>query len=215
MDDNRPEIKDTENLPETELNEDGVPRPAPDPKNGLYTVISLLLFAALYIGGKFISENFFVPYTVTLTEFSERSAQILNFEASEIIPESAVLSYARLSYGTDDNRLYLRYELSAREEYENYLLSESFITENPDGEEIAEERISVYRNEYSDLDYVYGNIYASTEYPDIILRVYENDGRDYAEIIKTKYDSSVRSAFKEGIKIKYENERAFRKNRSE
>ncbi len=215
MDDNRPEIKDTENLPETELNEDGVPRPAPDPKNGLYTVISLLLFAALYIGGKLISENFFLPYTVTLTEFSERSAQILDSEASEIIPETAELSYARLSYGTDDNRLYLRYDLSAREEYENYLLSESFITENPNGEESAEERISVFRNEYSDLDYVYGNIYASAKYPDIILRVYEYDGRDCAEIIKTKYDSSVRSAFKDGIKIKYENDGVFRKNRSE
>ena len=50
---------------EPELNEDGIPRPAPDPNNRIYIVISLAVFLVGYLLYSYASRELFLPYSRT------------------------------------------------------------------------------------------------------------------------------------------------------
>lgn len=194
-------ISDISDDEELELNDEGIPRPKPDPKNGLYTFLSLLIFAVLYVGVNFAKDNFFVPYTKTLTEFTERNITILNSEIDYEIMTDYDISYAKLISGTGDDYLTVRYEIDSEEKFEE-LISEDFVCETDiNGENLAE-RVQVFENETMDTDFIYGVTYASSVYPELTLRIFEKDKKYYAEFVKKDYDKSVKSAFGECEKVK-------------
>ena len=66
-----------ENLPAVDNEDEG--RPPVDPKNKLYTVISLLIFAVLYAGWYFIKDNFTLTYAL-YAEFSDRVSDGSGYE---------------------------------------------------------------------------------------------------------------------------------------
>ena len=73
-----------ENLPVVDKEDEG--RPPVDPKNKLYTVISLLIFAVLYAGWYFIKDNFTLTYALYADSLTEsQMAQVMNeLELSEL-----------------------------------------------------------------------------------------------------------------------------------
>lgn len=185
--------------PEVELNDEGVPRPPVDPKNGLYTFLSLLIFAVLYIGYHYVSLSFFSPYTVTFTDFTEEQTAVLCSAARTPVPDGGELSYARISRFTDNNNLYVRYRQIPDEE--EFLESVGF--EFYPGDD--EQRIAVFRDESTDVNYVYADIYYCTEGGDMKIRIYEFEGTRYAEFVCSDYGKEVRSIFRSGEKIRQEN----------
>lgn len=190
--------EETESAPEeeAELNEDGVPRPPVDPKNGLYTFLSLLIFAVLYAGYHLISFNFFTPYTVTLTEFTEEQTAVLCDAVRTPLPDGAQLSYARLSRFTDNGNMYVRYGGIADEE--KFLEAVGFEYYPAD----EEERIPVFRDETADTGFVYAKIFYCTEGGDLKLRLYELEDVKYAEFVFSDYTKEERRVFKDGEKIR-------------
>lgn len=186
------EVTVPETEEEVELNDEGVPRPPVDPRNGLYTFLSLLIFAVLYAGYHFVSFNFFSPYTVTLTEFTEEQTAVLCKAVKTPVPEGAQLSYARLSRMTDNNNLYVRY--SGITDEDKFLESVGFEYYPAD----SEERIAVFRDETADVNYVYSQIYYCTEGGDLKLRLYEYEGTKYAEFVFSDYGKPQRRVFKDG-----------------
>lgn len=183
---------DTDTEEEVELNDGGVPRPPVDPRNGLYTFLSLLIFAVLYAGYHLISFNFFTPYTVTLTEFTEEQTAVLCEAVKTPLPDGAQLSYARLSRMTDNDNLYVRY--SGIPDEDKFLESVGFEYYPAD----SEERIAVFRDETADVDYVYSQIFYCTEGGDLKLRLYEYESTKYAEFVFSDYGKPQRRVFKDG-----------------
>ncbi|MBQ8568741.1 MAG: hypothetical protein IJ446_05950 [Oscillospiraceae bacterium] len=194
-------MNETENKTATpELNEDGVPRPAPDPNNGLYTFISLLIFAVLYFGGGFLKTELFTPYSKTAYEFSAEISEVLINETSTPLPQGASISHARLN-STDDPlmngcTLHIWYKnIGDTEEFADMIGFEY-------GDVITEERTAVYKNDGYDVDYVYADKYISTTDPGLCCLIYEYEDILYAEFRKSEYDPAVRSAFENSPKIK-------------
>ncbi|MGN0695446.1 MAG: hypothetical protein ACI4J5_01630 [Oscillospiraceae bacterium] len=180
---------------EAELNDEGQPRPPVDPRNGLYTFLSLLIFAVCYVGYHFISINFFTPYYLTKTEFTASEAQLLESTVNIPLPENAVISYGKLGSGVDGDRLHIRYSGIGDED--------AFIGSAPfDCLPVEEEvRVSVFRDETADVDYVFADTYTDSADPAYTLMIYEYGGTLCAEYIHTDYDKSVRNIFKNGEKF--------------
>lgn len=183
---------------EVELNDEGQPRPPVDPRNGLYTFLSLLIFAVCYVGYHFVSVNLFSPYYLTKTEFTETEAQLLESTVNIPLPESAVISYGKIGSGVDGDRLHIRYSGITDEE--------AFIESAPfDCIPLEEDvRVSVFRDETADVDYVFADTYTDSADPAYTLMVYEYDRTLCAEYIRSDYDKSIRTVFKNGEKFTIE-----------
>ncbi|MGN0692798.1 MAG: hypothetical protein ACI4K7_10660, partial [Oscillospiraceae bacterium] len=184
---------------EAELNDEGQPRPPVDPRNGLYTFLSLLIFAVCYVGYHFISINFFTPYYLTKTEFTQSEAQLLESTVNIPLPENAVISYGKLGSGVDGDRLHIRYSGIGDEE----AFIESALFDCISVEEDV--RVSVFRDESADVDYVFADTYTDSADPTYTLMVYEYDGTLCAEYIRSDYDKSIRTVFKNGEKFTIDN----------
>ncbi|MCI5751209.1 MAG: hypothetical protein MR038_01825 [Oscillospiraceae bacterium] len=184
---------------EVELNDEGQPRPPVDPRNGLYTFLSLLIFAVCYVGYHFISINFFTPYYLTKTEFTAAEAQVLESTVNIPLPENAVISYGKLGSGVDGDRLHIRYSGIGDEE--------AFIESAPfDCIPVEEEvRVSIFRDETADVDYVFADTYTDSADPSYTLIIYEYGGTLCAEYIRSDYDKPIRNIFKNGEKFTISN----------
>ncbi len=179
-----------------ELNEDGVPRPAKDPKNALYTVITLALFAVIYVGWHFVSQELFAPYSKTAFEFTPEVADVLLKETNTPLPEGAELSMARMSSGTDNDLLRIIYKNIGDAEAFAETIGFSY------GDILEEQRLSIFADETYNEKYVYADVYVNNDDPDFSCLIYDYDGTTYAEFRKTEYDPAVRSAFDNSQKVK-------------
>lgn len=163
------EISSGEEMPE--LNEDGVPRPAPDPKNKLYTFLSLLIFAVLYVGWQLIKDNIYFSYALYSDKFTaeEKSAVIAELPQFDEALQSE-LKYARLHKNYDRNSFYAAFSLPAEaaedEEFTEKLISFSY------GDPEYDIRMTVFPDPDVIPDYVYGDCYVSTEDPKISCMIY-------------------------------------------
>lgn len=200
MNDNIPENTEelTENEKpeeEVELNDEGQPRPPVDPRNGLYTFLSLLIFAVCYVGYHFITVNYFSPYYLTKTEFTVSEEELLESTFNIPLPENAVISYGKIGSGADGDRLHIRY--SGIEDEEAFIESAAFDC-IPLEEEV---RVSVFRDDTADVDYVFADTYTDSADPDCTIMIYEYEGELCAEYIRPDYDKSIRNVFKNGEKF--------------
>ena len=185
-----------EEQPDVELNEDGIPRPAKDPLNWLYTVISLAIFAAGYFGIGYLKGNVFVPYARTVTSVPDSARIVLEEAAQTPLPQGAVIERARISSGTDGDLLPIWYrDIGDTEDFSDKL---GF----PCGDVQDEQRCSVYRSDGFDEDYVFADLYVSTEDPDVMCLVYEYEGHSYAEFRIGNYPGNVKSVFRGVPKVK-------------
>ncbi|MGN0641914.1 MAG: hypothetical protein ACI4JJ_02095 [Huintestinicola sp.] len=181
----------------TENAEAEPPRPAPDPKNKLYTVICIVIGIAVYFGWNFIRENISLTYSLYQNEFSPEDQAVIMAEtgfSEETLPEGAGLAYARLSCNFDKNTLYVVFsDIGDIEAF-----AENLPFDYAEGE--PDERFTVYPDETMVPDFVYGYAYADTADPSRMCIVYEREGMSYAEFRITEYDSAVKAVMRGGVK---------------
>jgi len=187
-----------ETLPDVENDDDS--RPPVDPKNKLYTVISLLIFAVLYVGWYFIKENITFTYALYADSLNEtQTEQILNELEITQLPEGTKLSFARLHKNFDSNILYAQFLLpdgfTEDEGFAEALIPYEY------GNVAEDERFTIYPTPDMTADYVYGDSYVCIDDPFKSCLIYESDGETYALFRTDDYDSSIKDAFKDGIKI--------------
>lgn len=175
-------------------------RPPVDPHNKLYTVLSLLIFAVLYVGVQFFKQNFTLAYALyDDAPTPENQTVILREIGMDTLPEGFELQYARLHRNFDGNTLYIAVslpeELSDTEGFaEKYIPYEY-------GDVVTDERFTIYPDPDMTADYVYGDSYVCVDNPMKSCLIYE-DGSGYTAVFRTdEYDPRVRAVLKDGVKI--------------
>lgn len=175
-------------------------RPPVDPKNKLYTVISLLIFAVLYAGWYFIKENFTIAYALYADTLSEaQMTQVMNELELSKLPEGAELSYVRLHRNFDSDTLYAEFRLpdgfTENDDFAQELIPYEY------GNIAEDERFTVYPTPDMNADFVYGNSYVCIDDPLKSCLIYEGDDGTYALFRTDDYDPAVKAAFRDGTKI--------------
>lgn len=175
-------------------------RPPVDPKNKLYTVISLLIFAVLYAGWYFIKDNFTLTYALYADSMSAEQLSLIERELEADIPEGAELEYARLHRNFDSDMLYASFRLpqdiTDDENFADSLIPYRY------GDVDADRQFTVYPDADMTVDYVYGDNYVCVDDPMKSCLIYEDNGETYALFRTNKYDSSViKEAFGDAVKI--------------
>lgn len=169
---------------EPELNEDGVPRPVPDPKNKLYVVISLLIFAVLYFGWNLLKENITFSYSMYLDSFSaEAEERVLAQMGLERLPDGAELDYARFHSNFGSDCFYaavtLSEEFAGSEDFPDGLISFEY------GDVVYDSRFTVYPEAEPKADYIYGDCYVCIDDPSEYFVIYEEND-SYTAVYSTK-----------------------------
>lgn len=183
------------------------PRPPVDPKNKLYTVISLLIFAVLYTGWQLIKDNIALSYSLYKDSFTEKEYElILDSTGYEVLPNGISIKCARINKGFDGNRLYIDlicpsdYANSADEdEYDNIAAVLPFTSGDPE----KDVRYMIFPYEDLRTDYVYADAYVDVISPQHMCIVYEYNGETIIQLRLTDYDPSVEKAFGDAVKTKY------------
>ncbi|MBQ4226439.1 MAG: hypothetical protein II664_09005 [Oscillospiraceae bacterium] len=179
-----------------ELNEDGIPRPAPDPNNRLYVVISLAVFLVGYLLYNYASKELFLPYSRTVFAPDEAKTAILVEETLTALPEGASISRARISSGTDGDLLHVWYkDIGSTEDFPEKL---GFSYSDPE-EDVQSE---IFRDEGFEKDIVFADIYVSNEDPGLYCLIYEYNGSSYAEFCRNGSGRAVNAVFSDSPKIK-------------
>ncbi|WP_432649859.1 hypothetical protein [Huintestinicola sp.] len=197
------EIKKDDMPPEEEvpeLNEDGVPRPAPDPKNKLYTFLSLLIFAVLYIGWQLIKGHIYFSCALYSDDFSAEERAAVMSEIPQFDTDlQAELKYARLHKNFDGSSFYAAFSLPT-ETAEDEELIEKLIS-FPCGDPEYDIRMTVYPDPDVIPDYVYGDSYVSTEDPKISCMVYSEGDSCTAVFRIADYSGDIERRIGEWEKI--------------
>ncbi len=188
-----------QNISENEQTAVEESRPPVDPKNKLYTVISLLIFAVLYTGMEFLKANFTLSYALyDDMPSAENLTVILREIGMEQLPEGYSFRYARLHNNFDSNTLYIA--LSLPEDTEEPSEIEEYIPYSF-GNIVEDERFTVYPDADMTAEYVYGNSYVCMDDPMESCLVYEDEDGYTAVFRVNDYDSKIKSALSEGVKI--------------
>lgn len=168
-------------------------RPPRDPKNGLYTVLSLLIFAVCYIGYRLISANITLVYALHEEAPHEQLRKAV-YQQMDIgyMPEGAELMYIRLHRNFDEDRLYVSFSLPDDIDEEEF--AERYIPYEC-GNTVIDERFAVYPEPDRKADYVFGDLYVNREDPLTSCLIYEDSGQRIAVFSTDKYDKNISSLF--------------------
>lgn len=162
----------------------------------IYTIVSILIFAVLYIGFQFAKQVLLRDYTVTVDGNSISSEQLeeikgytkFDFEGIEhliLIKENNDFS-AEILYNIGDYSDFA-------EDHENYI-------EDLDGEN----RLAVYPYGNSVPEYVYSRCFVNADSPDMRCYVYEYSGSNYLKLCFESIPESIKLIFSEHKKIYHE-----------
>lgn len=178
------EIKNEPLPPEdgAEVHDEDEGRPPVDPKNKLYTFLSLLIFAVLYVGWQLIKGNIYFSYALYSDALTpEEQAAVICEIPMLSPPEGAELLYARLHRNFDGNSFYAAFSLpEGMADDEEF--PESFIP-FPFGDPEKDIRMTVYPHEGVVPDYVYGDCYVNIGDPKMSCMIYE-DGDSYTAVFR-------------------------------
>ncbi|MBQ5332587.1 MAG: hypothetical protein J6K92_04935 [Oscillospiraceae bacterium] len=159
----------------TEVHDEDEGRPPVDPKNKLYTFLSLLIFAVLYFGWQLIKGNIYFSYALYTETFTpEEQAAVISEISMLSLPDDAELLYARLHRNFDGNCFYAAFSLPEGAE-DNEEFPENIIP-FPCGDPERDIRMTVYPNEGVVPDYVYGDCYVNIGDPRMSCMIYEEGG---------------------------------------
>lgn len=173
-------------------------RPPVDPNNKLYTVLSLLIFAVVYIGWNYLKSSVSFTYALYEDEPSESCMAIVLREIRmDELPDGFQVDYLRLNRGFDEDAFYISLLLPEDMSEEDFL---SYIPYEY-GNVIEDERFSVYPHEDMDAHYVFGNCYVCIEDPQKSCLIYEENGVLYARFRTADYSEKIPLAMKEGVKL--------------
>lgn len=173
-------------------------RPPVDPKNKLYTFLSLLIFAVGYLGYHYIADNFSIEAAYFLESPPAETASLISEEICEGLPEGSKLLYARLHSHFDDNAVYCAFslppEIKEPADLEEYIPYEW-------GDPVRDERFTIFPNANMTPDYVFGDSYVSREDPKIYCVVYENGDSLAAVFRTTEYSRRLQDMLMDGVRI--------------
>ena len=174
-----------------EMEEEG--RPPRDPKNGLYTFLSVLICVTVSIAYKLISSRITLVYALFEPSPSDqlRTAVYDQMEMPDL-PEDVSLMYIRLHRNFDKDRMYVAFELPYDTDEEDF--SQRFIPYQC-GNTVEDQRFAVYPDATANAHYVYGNMYVSVDDPFTSCLIYEEDGRKYAVYSSNDYDHGITTLF--------------------
>ncbi len=195
------DIKEVSEKAETENEDEG--RPPVDPKNKMYTVISLLIFAVGYFLIGYVKDNITLAYALYNDNPSDEAVQMIASELkAENISAECELEYIRLHHNFDNNTLYAAFSvIDDSEEIEQ--AAEKYIPYDY-GDSHRDIRLTVYP--YNDMvpQYVYGDKFVSIDDPSDSCFIYETAEGYTALFMSDDYSSDVYNAFEgiEKIKIK-------------
>lgn len=173
-------------------------RPPVDPKNKLYIFLSLLIFAAGYVGFHYLAENFSPEAAYFLENIPPEAEQVIAGEVCGTLPEGSGFLYARLHRNFDDNALYCAFSLPGdieeSSDFEDYIPYEF-------GDRVEDERFSILPEASMTADYVFGDCYVCRDDPKIYCVVYEDGGQFTAVFRTTVYSGRVKEIFRDAVRI--------------
>ena len=198
----------SENAAGTEVKEETAPdegRPPVDPHNKLYTVLSLLIFAVLYVGVQLFKANFTLSYAL-YSDIPDRGSlvTVLSEIGMSEVPEDCEFEYARMHKNFDSNLLYVSFALP--EEIEGIEEAEEFasgLVPYEYGNIAEDERFTLYPDPDMNALYVYGSSIVCIDDPLKRCIVYEDeDSERYKAVFLTdEYDKGIAIVLSEGVKI--------------
>lgn len=171
--------------------------PIHEPKQNyvIYTIISILLFAALYSCWKFVVPKIFRDYTISVNGDNLTAEQLETVKkCTEIDCESISEAVFQRTKGNASFVIY----------YENIDSEEDFVDncikfEYGDPEEDVRSEIYPYGNSVP--EYVYGERYVNIGNPDVSCFVFEYNGGIYAEYRSSDVNAEITSLFSGKEKI--------------
>lgn len=198
----------SENTAGTEVKEETSPdegRPPVDPHNKLYTVLSLLIFAVLYVGVQFFKANFTLSYAL-YSDIPDRGSlvSVLSEIGMSEVPEGCEFEYARMHKNFDSNLLYVSFalpeDIDSMEEAEEFA---SGLVPYEYGNIAEDERFTLYPDPDMNALYVYGSSIVCIDDPLKRCIVYEDeDSERYKAVFLTdEYDKGIAIVLSEGVKI--------------
>ncbi len=182
-------------------------RPPVDPHNKLYTFLSLLIFAVLYLGWQIFRANFALTYSLygDSLSFGEGALNTVLSEtgltdAGGSLPDGFEFEYARLQRNRfDNNNLYvallLPEEIEAADDFAEMYIPFEY------GNVSEDERVTLYPDPDLSAYYVYANRYVSIDDPMKSFIVYKSSDRFTAVYKSSDYSDNISGAFKEAQKI--------------
>ena len=177
---------------ETAQDEDRPPR---DPKNGLYTFLSILIFVVCYAGIKLAGAHFSLTYAlyedVPSEELVRRSAEA--FGAADTITQPDV-DYVRIHRNFDNDRLYLSVSLGCDEDE----AAEMIPFEH--GDPAEGDRYTILPTADMHERTVFGQLYVCSRDPSMYCIIYEDGDTVHALFSTAVYDKDIRLLF-DGEKI--------------
>lgn len=196
------------NTTETEVKEETAPdegRPPVDPHNKLYTFLSLLIFAVLYVGVQFFKANFTLSYAL-YSDIPDRGSlvSVLSEIGISEVPEGCEFEYARMHKNFDSDLLYVSFalpeeivDIEEAEEFAEGLVPYEY------GNIAEDERFTLYPDPDMNALYVYGSSIVCIDDPLKRCIVYEDEdsGRYKAVFLTNDYDKGIAVVLSEGVKI--------------
>lgn len=159
----------------------------------IYTIISILLFAVLYMGFQFAKQALLRDYTVTVDGNSISSEQLddikdyTNFDFDSI--EHLILTKENNAFSAE-----ILYNIG---DYSNFAEDHEYYVEDLDGEN----RLAVYPYGNSVPEYVYSRCFVNADAPDMRCYVYEYNGSNYLKLCFENIPESIKLIFSEHEKI--------------
>ena len=194
--------KDSDSTDETDADSDRPPR---DPKNGLYTFLSLLIFAVCYGGYRLIGQNISLIYALHESSPAEQLIQqtITEFGMAEV-PSGTKIDYIRLHHNFDNDRLY--FSLSVTDDMSDEDIAEELLPfESGDPE--RESRVMLFPDADTVPVYVYADVYVNNSDPYMSAMFYEEDGTQHLVLCTSRHERGLEKLFGSN-KIPIKNEKA-------
>lgn len=179
-------------------------RPPVDPKNKLYTVISLLIFAVIYVGGEYVKDNFTLRYALFCDSFTSAEETAITEEVfgDTEIPPGTSLKFARYHRNFDRDCFYAAFEVP-EEYFEDG--TEKFAEERLPyavGDPEEDVRLTVFSRPDNVPDFVYGDSYVCIDDPKKSCMIYGGEDGFTAVFQAAGYEGAGVDILREsGVKI--------------
>ncbi|MBQ3919918.1 MAG: hypothetical protein II695_09600 [Oscillospiraceae bacterium] len=179
-----------------EIREDAEKRPPRDPKNGLYTFLSVLIFIAGTIIFRLVGDNITLVYALHEGDPGEQlktaALRQLNIDR---LPERSDVLYVRMHRNFDEDRLYLAVRLPDGTDEESFV--EEYIPYQC-GNPVTDERFAVYPEADAKAHYIFGDRYVSVDDPLTACIIYKENDETVAVFSSAEYDHNISQLFSAG-----------------
>lgn len=183
----------TENV--NEFIKEDAPHHEPKSNYVIYTIISVAIFAILYIGGKYLISNLFKDYYM-IADRSELSAEELEAVKKYTKIDSDAFSKIRIDRINMQNCITVYYENtdSADKFADNCICYEY-------GNVVEDIRTEIYPYQNTIPEYVFASSYVNIDDPNVYCLLYSYEDINYAEYHSNVHSSEISAIFMDSEKV--------------